>query len=501
MLVAGCGPVEEPIEVEQSEQALATLSGVLLDWDDQPVAHADIALAINGAEATERVLTDEQGRYALKVSVKAIAEARQKQQEITLLMYSPYEDRGAVETFEGDRIRLLPVTLREFVDMDDLTAGATVNVRTAYVPLQAQGYKITPELIANGGELTWRVPNPNSLGADMLEVTLVVAPNSIVVDGDDPQDEITLTVLDAERAPMQIPGDGFGVLWTIQPRDVRFDPPAKLKLVGERLSLIGLAEVEAGTAFDLFGATLDRGWQRYGDVSIQGMDGLTMTIESEHGVIPRGAWGHVLANPASDAGMLVTCQTPGGDPQPCCTVSARAIGESGLGIFPIFASLADEISVSISQQDYQPGNNPGDVHYDRLFWYTNMENRCAGCANRNPRHEWKNAQMSTGLTVGDMVDVTVLAIPLCDNEIAETDIDARDAMVLARLGLFGGGIFGAQVDAGDQVDPGAGEGSTPQTDLWEEFTGVTQFPADPRVRFSRSNVFTFDIGNPLHGCP
>ena len=41
-------------------------------------------------------------------------------QEVTLSVYSPYEDRGAEATFEGDRIRLLPLTLREFIDIDAL---------------------------------------------------------------------------------------------------------------------------------------------------------------------------------------------------------------------------------------------------------------------------------------------------------------------------------------------------------------------------------------------
>ncbi|MCA9561013.1 MAG: carboxypeptidase regulatory-like domain-containing protein, partial [Myxococcales bacterium] len=224
LAAAACGPVEdESVEAPtgQAEQAVtARLSGTVLDWNDQAVANADVQLMLNGKAHGEPTLTDADGRYTLTVDVAAIQEAARMRQEITLSVYSPYEDRGAEATFEGDRIRLLPLTLREFIDMDALQDGADVNVRTAYVPLQAKGYKITPELVANGGEMTWKVPNPMGEGED-IEVTLIVEPNSIKVDGDDPQDEITLTVLDAERAPMQIPNDGFGVMWTIQPRDVR----------------------------------------------------------------------------------------------------------------------------------------------------------------------------------------------------------------------------------------------------------------------------------------
>ena len=471
-LFAACDSVEA--EQPGTEQTLATLNGVLLDWNDEPVAHAGVALAINGEEVTERVLTtggaettrrvptDAQGRYEVKVPVELIADALRLRQEVTLLMFAQGDDRGAAGTAEGDRIHMLPVTLHDMLDLTTIVAGAEVEVPTAYVPLQGRAYEITPELVANGGELTWQVPNPNSLGADLLEVTLVVAPDSIVVDEDDPRDEITFTVIDATRAPMHIPNGGFGVLWTLQPTSVRFDPPARLKMVGERLSMLGLADVETGTAFEVFGATLDRGWQRYGEVDVQGIDGMTMTLESERGLVPSGTWGHVLATPVADAGMLVTCQTPDGDPQTCAVVSARAIRESGV-------PLDDDVSVSTAQPDYAPAA----LHHDRLFWYSDLETRAGDCANRDPVRLWKDAQLSTGLTVVDEAgDVHVLAIPLCPHEVAERDIDLRDELVFERFKSH-----------------------------WQGDMSASRFPNEPRMRFSQAKVFTFDIDGPGHGCP
>lgn len=471
LAAAACGPVEdESVEApaSQAEQSVtARLSGTVLDWNDQAVANADVQLMLNGKAHGEPTLTDADGRYTLNVDVAAIQEATRMRQEVTLSVYSPYEDRGAEATFEGDRIRLLPLTLREFIDMDALQDGADVNVRTAYVPLQAKGYKITPELIANGGELAWKVPNPMGEGED-IEVTLIVEPNSIKVDGEDPQDEITLTVLDAERAPMQIPNDGFGVMWTIQPRDVRFDPPARIRMVGDRLSVIGLTDVQAGAPFDLFGATLDRGWQRYGDVQIANLTDNTITLESTTGVIPKGAWGHVLSNPDSDAGMLVTCLSERGTPE-------------APELVPVRCAILGFGSVAGTQKDYRDQS--------RDYYYTDRELVCGGCTNNGH----PESQMATGLTTNGGADEYVFAVvvELCADEVGlsnedrDLSLNARFTDVVTFIGTGGG------------VDEGAGAGSTPQTQLWESFCSDSEacpeYTADEvpleRRRFSKQHAF------------
>lgn len=484
----------------EAREESATLVGIVLDWNDTPVEGAEVFLAINGEHVGAPVTVDADGFYRLPVDVAAIREGYRLRQEVNVLVYSPYGDLGAQGTFEGDRIHLLPITLNEFTDVDALEAGVTSQLRTAYVPLQAAGYPITDALIADGGELQWTVPNPN--GAGELDVTLIIEPNAILLDGDEPQQEITMTFLDAERAPMQIPNDGAGVLWTIQPRDVRFDPPARLRIEGERMGLVGGAEVEVGADFPIFGASLERGWQLYGDGAITSLDGDTMVIETPEGIIHRGAWGHVLSNPESDAGMLVTCQNEEtGNYVVCAVIGQRAFDETGL------STLGFQTNVSRDQADF-----PGEP--DRLFWYTDKEIRCSGCTNIGAAEAQMATNLDLGLPEDDGTPVFVVVTELCASEIGN-QIDARDQIMFDR-------VEAAQLVITEQaniIDEGAGAGDTPRTELWETFCSDDYVdgacpPFDPaaidvgRRQFTRE--FTFltsashcdendrQVGNPGH---
>jgi hypothetical protein len=478
---AACGPTEDealPPVADETPAATATaaLRGTVVDWNDQAVAGAEVALAINGREVGDRVTTDEDGAYTLDVAVDAIRAAQNARQEITVLVYSPRVDRLPYDTVEGDRVHLLPITLREFIDLGDLQDGAEVSLRTAYVPLQAKGYKITPELVANGGTLAWTVVDPGT-GTD-ITVEVVIEPDSIKVDGDEPQDEITLTVLDAERAPMQIPGNGFGLMWTLQPRDIRFDPPARIRMTGERLPMLGLADVEVGTEFELFGATLDRGWAYQGNVAIAELSDMTVTVESTEGIIRRGAWGHVLSDPNSDAGALVTCHDRETGKKVACALFSRAYR---------FGHLLTDNGVSKTQRDYpnltaatnNPFVDPAEAGPGvRGLYYTDLETVCAGCTNNGQPH----SQMSTGIDLDGLTGpATIWAFQLCESERAERDIEVRDAMVWNRLN--NGPYAFLALDR-----PEAVEDLQAQIDLWNEYVAnAPDAPAsasqDPRVRF------------------
>ncbi|MCA9538402.1 MAG: carboxypeptidase regulatory-like domain-containing protein [Myxococcales bacterium] len=467
-------PPEAPI-VDSQSQSLATLTGRILDTQNMPVADADVMLALNGIAVGEATLTAGDGTYALPVHVPAIRDALAKRQEITLLVYSPYEDRGARGTFSGDRIHLLPVTLRQFVDLEAVEVGGEYAVRTAYVPLQAIGYQITDELVRDGGELTWRLPDSP---AGDVEVSLIIAPGAIKIAGDEPQREITLTIIENEKAPMAIPDDGYGVMWTIQPRDIVFDPPAKMRIKGDRLNILGLVDSEPGNTFELFGASLDRGWRLYGDMQIVELSGNTVVLESPDGIIQRGAWGHVLSDPASDAGMLATCRNKHSGLAVVCAIFApRGFELSGppLSLF--------ETQVARRQADYNP--------VDRPFWYTDHENRCQNCTNIG-RPE---AQMAVGLSVGlpeeDSTGVFVVATELCQSEVNVRPLNDRDALILNRIANWSL-QFGV-----DEVDPGDGAGQTPRTQLWESFCNDEDAcpaydPADLEIhrrQFSRNHIF------------
>lgn len=460
--------VETPSVVESE----ATLVGLVLDWADVPVTGADVVLSINGQHVGDAVQVDAEGFFRLPVDVDAIQAGYRMNQEVNVLVYSPFADLEPLGTFEGDRIHLLPITLEEFIDVDELQADAFVQLRTAYVPLQAPGYALTDELVENGGELTWQAPNPN--GGAPLDVTMIIEPNSIVLDADDPQQELNLTFLDAERAPMQIPNDGFGVLWTLQPRDVRFDPPARIRLEGERAGLIGLTELEEGDDYPIFGASLDRGWEYYGDSQVAAINAETVVLESPEGIIHRGAWGHVLSNPESDAGMLVTCRNElTGNYVVCAIIGQRAIEDSNLD------DLGFWTNVSRSQADYND-------EFDRLFWYTDKELRCSGCTNVGNAQ----AQMATGLTLGlpedDDDPIFVIVTELCQSEV-EQRIDPRDQVLFDRLDEMAL-VFTDQVDV---VDPGAGAGDTPRSILWDAFCSDSVGPEAACPPFSPADI---DVG-------
>lgn len=456
----------------------ASLTGVILDTKDAPVAHAQVVLAINGVEQGDGVFTDADGRYALPISVADIRGAMRVRQEMQVLVRPPLEDRGVMGSWTGDRIQLLPITLREFTDLDALAPGAALPMRTGYVPLQGKGYPLTDALIRDGGVLTWEMQD-TPVGD--VAVSLVIEPGSIKLEGDDPQDEITLTVLSPEKAPMQIPNDGYGMMWTIQPRGVVFDPPAKVRISGQRLDLVGLVDVEPGNRFELYGASLDRGWRLYGDIEVIDLDDSRVTFESVEGIIQRGAWGHVLSNPASDAGMLATCQNKNTGRYVVCAIFApRGFAEAGppLSLF--------ETQVSSEQEDYQGLS-------DRPYWYTDRENRCQNCTNIG-RPE---AQMAVGLSVGrpdrrgEPIDVFVVATELCQSEVDADTLDARDALINDRVSNWSL-TFDVEV-----VDEGAGAGETPRTMLWADFCNDSEVcpdfdPADVEVRrrqFSRRHVF------------
>lgn len=457
LFASACGTesdTQTPAPVVETNAAMhAALSGVILDWNDQPVGNAEVMLAVGGETVTTSVFTDTDGRYRLTdVPVDLVEAGLRERKEVSLLFFSPREDLAPHGTVEGDRIHLLPVTLREFIDMDDLAPGADVWLRTAYVPLQQRGYKITPELIKNGGELTWKVRN-SPVGGD-LEVTVIVEPGSIIPDGEDPQDEITLTILDAERAPMQIPNNGVGILWTLQPRDIRFDPPARLRIKGERLNILGLADADVGSAFEINGATLERGWKRYGDVEIADMTDMTVTLESTTGIIPKGAWGHVLSNPDSDAGALVTCR--------------NALGT------PVVCAIWDAFQVAETQKDYNNTNRP--------FYFTDRETICGNCTDIGAPY----AQMATGLNTGGEPAVTarLVVTELCASWLPLTN-EQRD---LVLFDTFNGdfGLAEGIEDIDDQVQAWADYCNDPEACPFA-FSGEASIQ---RARFSKNMNFT-----------
>ncbi len=395
----------------------AALTGYVFDDSGAPVANAKIAMVIGETPVTSAVESDDNGLYELRgVPVARVREALESGEEITLTIHSPATDLEPFGTAEGDRVYLTPISLRQFSKIETLMEGRETIVRPATVPLQASGHAITDELIANGGRLNWAFADSP---AGPIEVSLVIQPGAIQITSDEAQREITLTPIDPMNAPMQIPEGGYGPLWTIQPRGIVFDPPAKVQIKGERMALLGLANAELGETYELYGASLEQGWELFGDVEVVENAAGDVTLESTAGVIKRGAWGHVFSNNSTDAGTLVTCRDAAtNDPIPCFVADDNwSDTQSG--------------HVAITQRDY---NN---TH--REFYDTDLESVCSGCTSIGA----PQAQLALGINIcthaSDQADcmanpapyaqeVKIIVYRLCGEAAATNNIDERDAV-------------------------------------------------------------------------
>ena len=405
-----------------SKEGTTKLSGQLLDTDGNPVAHAEVSLAVGSVEVTARTMTTADGLYAIDVPVEVIDEAVANSQEVAVLFNSPTSDLEPFGTVEGDYVHLLPASLDEFIDMDQLGAEE-LEMRTAYVPRQGRGFAITDELIEKGGVLTW-APEGTQYGED-FSVSLVIEPGSIHK-GDDRQNEITLTVLEQAVAPMQIPEDGFGPLWTIQPRDITFDPPARVRIQGNRLPVLGPSDMEVGEETDLYGASLETGWKYFGAIEMTEDDAGIVTLETTEGIISHGAWGHVFGASGSDWGFLAECFAyPGPDEERFTTRVPCAIVDDNRG------SCDDPSThtgiLKCEQIDYN-GN------YHRVY-STVTEPRCNGCGGANAPYVL--AMGADDIGAGDLsaINLRLKSVALCPEEEGMTDMDALFDSIRARRGL------------------------------------------------------------------
>lgn len=393
----------------------AALSGYVFDDSGAPVTDATIAMVIGETPITAQVLTNDAGLYELaNIPVERVRQALESGEEVTLTIHSPAEDLAPFGTAEGDRVYLTPISLRQFTALETLTDGKQTIVRPATVPLQQSGHAITDELIASGGRLNWRFAD-SPVGP--IEVSLIIEPGAIQITDDEAQREITLTPIDPMNAPMQIPQGGYGPLWTIQPRGIVFDPPAKVQIKGERMGLLGLASAELGETYELYGASLEQGWELFGDVEVVDNAAGDVTLESVAGVIKRGAWGHVFSNNSTDAGTLITCRdAASNDPIPCF-VADDNWNDSQSG------------NVAYTQRDY---NNTHREWYD-----TDLERVCSGCSNIGA----PQAQLALGINICTHAqdqaacmanpaayaqNVKIIVYRLCGDAATTNDIDERD---------------------------------------------------------------------------
>lgn len=444
---------------EEVTEGTTTLTGQLLDTNGNPVAHAEVSLAVGSVEVTARSMTTADGFYALDVPVDVIDEAIANSQEVAVLFNTPTNDLEPFGTVQGDYVHLLPASLDEFIDMDQLGAEE-VQMRVAYVPRQGQGFKITDELIQNGGVLTW-APEGTQYGED-FSVSLVIEPGSIHK-GDGSQDEITLTLIEQVLAPMQIPEDGFGPLWTIQPRDITFDPPARIRLQGNRLPVLGPSEMSVGEETDLYGASLETGWKYFGGIEMTEDKGGIVTLESTEGIISHGAWGHVFGPSGSNHGFLAECfKFPGEDEAPFTTRQRCAIVDDNR------QSCNDPEThtgiLKCEQIDYNGAHH--------RVYSTVTEPRCNGCGGANAPYVLAMGADKFDAEDLSSVQLRVKAVALCPEEYDITDMDVLFQSIRDRQGQQASNLGNLYDVTEDSVDA---------TLAWRNFSKQAKIQVRPPI--------------------
>lgn len=451
---SGCGDLDsdslpnEPAEVEKDDEAdapMTQLRGALLDVDGAPVANAEVRLAVGSVPVTEPVMTDAEGNYTLAFPTAEAKWAWSRGQEVTVLFNTPKRDEGAPGA-EGDLIHLLPATLDELVDAELVVENAELEADTAYVPRQGQGFKITDDLVTNGGTLTWTTSD--SQYGDNFSVSLIIEPGSLHR-GEDAQEEITLTLIEQALAPMAIPAEGFGPLWTIQPRDVVFDPPARIRIEGEEFAMMGPSDMATGDVTELYGASLETGWKLFGDIQlVERTEDGRVVMETTEGVVSHGAWGHVFNNTPNDYGMLVECFDRDSLERVQCAVlndntywyqdpddyynwnitntceDPDFVPPDGVG------GGYDSGFLSCGQWDYGTSSHDGN----QMVYATDGETRCRSCGGANSKTVVAMTARNVG-TSSEPIFGGVTAFPLCPEETTIRDMDALWAILYTRLGV------------------------------------------------------------------
>lgn len=444
VVLSACDDIidSNPLRGEAAIEATARLYGQLLDTDRQPVSGSEVMITVGSVPITDPVLTDADGNYMLEIPVERVHRAWAAGQEVTLLFHSPRDDRKPYGTAEGDLVHLLPATLVEVIGAEALVAGNELSAKTAFVPRQGKGFVVDDELIANGGELVWEVDG--SQYGEQFRVTLIIEPGSIHK-GEDPQEEITLTLIEQALAPMAIPEGGFGPLWTIQPRDVEFDPPARIRIEGPRFPVLGASDLAVGERIELFGASLETGWKLFGDIElVSELDGRVI-LETLGGIVSHGAWGHVFNNTDNDYGMLVECfDETGQDRVQCAVINDSTYQYQEMGGDWVVINLCEESGyvppdgangeygaafLTCDQWDYGTDTHDGN----RMVYGSDAETRCRTCGG-------SIAPYVLAMTAGDElggsaapVRGAVRAVALCPEEQSIVDSDALWSSISERL--------------------------------------------------------------------
>lgn len=266
---------------------------VVMRWQGQDV----------GASAPVDPIT---GEYRIDVprSIFTDAPSAASLQAAQLVFTPAVEDRAPFGTVEGDPVRALPITIVEFTDRPTLHDAATVELRPAHAPLQGRGYAVPGGTVAQTRVLHWGINDPlrGHLG---VELTLAAGTRIDYPAG--APEEISLTHVLWDQAPMTCPEDTTCLVYTIQPSGVRFDPPLEIRITGDTGFLFGDTPPALGDRFP-FRLASPFGWEQAGDVEVDRVDHAEVRFRSVGGLIHSGAWGHVIGSALLESAMVLTVQ-------------------------------------------------------------------------------------------------------------------------------------------------------------------------------------------------
>lgn len=445
------------VEAEDAEDAQTTrIVGRLLDVDGRAVGGAEVSLLVGSVPVAGPTRSNADGHYGLDLPLDEVHTAWTRGHEVTVVFTSPREDEGAVGA-QGDLVHLLPATLDQLVDRERVVADAELDVGISYVPRQGQGFPITDDLVQDGGVLTWQTSD-SQYGED-FRVSLIIEPGSIHR-GDDPQNEITLTLIEQAKAPMDIPEGGFGPLWTIQPRDIVFDPPARIRIEGQEFPVMGPSDMQPGDVTELYGASLETGWKLFGDIELVERNDGRIVLETPTGVVSHGAWGHVFNNTDNDYGMLVECFDKYTLERIQCAVlndntywyqdpdNYNLWDITNLCVEPDFVPPAgggyDDAFLTCDQWDFSTSSQDGN----HMVYASDGETRCRSCGGDAAKYVVAlTANNEVGEAQGPVYG-GVTAFALCPEEESTTDMAALWDSIYERLGLsFGSGAIVPYEDA------------------------------------------------------
>lgn len=309
VMAIGCDPnfsAPTKAEPEPPSANLVRLTGALSDSLARPLG-GQVVMRWQGRDVTQPVAVDPiTGRYAIDVSRDIFTDtASAASLQAAQLVFTPIaEDRAPLGTTEGDPVRALPITIVEFANRGSLEHDPVVELRPAFAPLQGPSYRVPAGTVTQTRVLHWGINDPLR---GHLDVELILEAGTQIDYPAGVPEEISLTHVLWDQAPMTCPEATTCLVYTIQPSGVRFDPPLSMQISGDTGFLFDGTPPALGDRFP-FRLASPFGWEQAGEVEVDTVNRSAVRFRSVGGLIHSGAWGHVIGNALLESAMVITVE-------------------------------------------------------------------------------------------------------------------------------------------------------------------------------------------------